>query len=67
MRRIGERLAKLEATANHADGKGALRVFLLDAAEALPDGVSADDEDVMVIRLVSPVHDAGGLVVPCQT
>lgn len=41
-------------------------VFLLDEGETLPDGLSADDPELMVIRLVAvdPVHDANGSVIP---
>jgi hypothetical protein len=52
MSRIASRLVKLEGTAAAASG-GNKRLFLLKEHDPLPDGITGDEEDVMVIRFVA--------------
>lgn len=67
MRRIAERIARLEADADRAEGKGNMRVFLLDEGEPMPKGITGAEDDVLVVRFVgvSPVYDEQGSVIPC--
>jgi hypothetical protein len=52
MSRIANRLVKLEGAASLGSG-GNKRLFLLQEDEPLPEGITGEEEDVMVIRFVA--------------